>query len=358
MVQLHGNLDFFRCSLCSHLTSWESVNEMALISGEVILCPNCISVQEERRISRKRINICVGHLRPNIVLFHDLDDPCSERKATIIDNDANSRPDVLLIISTSLAVDGPRHELKSKLIPAIRHNGGKVIYVNNRPPPKGFCKPVVDYIFEMDCDIWVQELATRKPSLWDNEVLSEPQCLSFGFEFHPKARTVDEVIKEAESKLITIGDYSDNQFRLQIKEEVKEDLSPFLPQKWLSTSPLMCVLSLFGWNESTKVLHSKHTNVDVNNVQERRKMLGGPVWPIGQKHTCIIVPYNPENHWILIEVDIPARVIQYYNSLPGYDLSLLCRFVEEQIKCVDEQFGQDYSTWNSSVDDVSTFLFL
>lgn len=358
VVQLHDNLEFFQCSYCRHLTSWDSIYEMALISGEVIPCPNCVSMLEERRTRGKRTNVHVGHLWPNIVLFHDIDDPLSERKASIIDNDTNSRPDVLLVIGTSLTINGPRYELKSKLIPAIHCKSEKVIYVNNRSPPKVFCKPVVDHIFEMDCDIWVRELATRKSSLWNNEVVPEPQRLSSGFEFRPQARTVDEVIKEAESKLINIGDYSNIQFRLRTKEEVKEDLGLFLPWRWLTTSPIMCVLSLFGWNESTVVLHSKHTELDMNDVQQRKKMLEGPVWPVGRKHTRIIISYNPGNHWILIEVNISAHVIRYYNSLPGYELGVFCKFVETQIKRVGEQLGQDYSTWNPPLDGVSTSLFL
>lgn len=85
------------------------------------------------------------------------------------------------------------------------------------------------------------------------------------------------MIKEAELQLISISDYSDVQFRTRTKEEVREDLSPFLPSHWLSTSPLMCVLSLFGWDESTIVLHSKHTDFDVNDVEKRKEMLDGPV---------------------------------------------------------------------------------
>jgi len=164
VVQLHGNLDSFRCSYCAHLTSWDGVYETVLVSGEEVSCPNCVSNREERQAKGKR-TIHAGHLRPNIVLFDDIDDPLSDTKASIIDNDANSRPDILLIIGTSLAVGGPTYELKNKLIPAIRRNNGKVIYVNNSPPRKPFCKPLVDHIFEMDCDIWVRKLATHEPSL-------------------------------------------------------------------------------------------------------------------------------------------------------------------------------------------------
>ena len=85
------------------------------------------------------------------------------------------------------------------------------------------------------------------------------------------------MIKEAELQRISIGDYSDVQFRTRTKKEVREDLSPFLPLHWLSTSPLMSVLSLFGWGESTIVLHSKHTAFNLNNFEKRKEMLDGPV---------------------------------------------------------------------------------
>jgi len=128
------------------------VRETALAFGEIVLCPECASRVEERRRRGGRTNIHVGHLRPNIVLYHDIDDPLSETKARIIDKDANSTPDALLVVDTSLAIDDPRYELKNKLISTIRQNGGKVIYVNNNPPPRAFSKLVVDHIFEMDCD--------------------------------------------------------------------------------------------------------------------------------------------------------------------------------------------------------------
>ncbi len=120
VVQLHGNLDSFRCSYCSHFTSWDGVRETALASGEIVLCPECASKVEERRRRGGRTNIHVGHLRPNVILYHDIDDPLSEAKARIINEDAESTPDILLVVSTSLAIDGPRYELKNKLIPAVR----------------------------------------------------------------------------------------------------------------------------------------------------------------------------------------------------------------------------------------------
>jgi len=61
-------------------------------------------------------------------------------------------PNILLVVSILLAINDSRYELKNKLIPAVRRNGRKVIYVNKNPPPRVFSKPVVDYIFEIDYD--------------------------------------------------------------------------------------------------------------------------------------------------------------------------------------------------------------
>ena len=355
VVQLHGNLDSFRCSYCNRFTDWNGVCETALACGEIISCPECESKVEERRRRGERTNIHVGNLLPNVVLFQDIDDPLSEMKASVIDKDAKSKPDVLLVIGTSLAVDGPRYELKNKLIPAVRRNGGKVIYVNNKPPPRPFSKPVVDHIFEMDCDRWVRGLAVQESSLGADEAGGIPRRLSCGFDFQQKAATVNEVIEEAERRLISIGDYSDVQFRAKTREEVREDLSPFLPLNWLSTSPLMCVLSIFRWNDSTTILHSKHTDFDVNDIKARKGVLEAPVWPIGRKHTRVIVPHNTGNHWILIVVDIPIRTISYYSSLSGYDVGNSCQYVEEQMKRVGEKLGQNYSSWNPPTEGVNKF---
>ncbi len=152
MVQLYGNLDSFRCSYYSHFTSWDGVRKTALASGEIVSCPEYASKVEERRRRGGRTNIYVRHLRPNVILYHDINNPLSEVKARIINEDAELTPDILLVVGILLAIDGPRYELKNKLIPAVRWKGGKVIYVNNKPPPRAFFKPVVDHIFKMDCD--------------------------------------------------------------------------------------------------------------------------------------------------------------------------------------------------------------
>ena len=173
------------------------MHDTALASREIVLCPECTSRVKEQQRRKERTNIHIGHLQPNIVLYHNIDDPLSKTKARVINKDADSMPDVLLVIGTSLAINSPRYELKNKLIPAVCQNGGKVIYVNNNPPLRAFSKPIVNYIFKMDCDYWVQELAAREPSLQKDEAEHSSQHLFCGFNFQPKAKTVNEVIKRS-----------------------------------------------------------------------------------------------------------------------------------------------------------------
>ncbi len=273
VVQLHGNLDSLRCTFCRYHTNWEKVDQMTLLSGKDIPCLQCTSIVEERRARGARTNIHVGSLRPNIVFLHDVDDPLSERKAELINQDGNSKIDMLLIIGTSLAIDGVKKVLGSTFIPAVRRSGGKVVYVNNVRPPKAFCKPKADFIFEMDCDLWARKLAQYEPSL-GLDVLHPAHLPSSDHNTSPKAKTVAEAIQAAESTFISIGDYSDIPYRLKDQRAVRDDLGCFDVDGWLSTSPLMCILSLFKWGDTTKILHSKFMDFDPSDASAGDRLLG------------------------------------------------------------------------------------
>jgi NAD-dependent SIR2 family protein deacetylase len=349
VVQLHGNLDSLRCTSCRYRTDWDEVDQMTLLSGKNIPCLQCTSIVEERRARGARTNIHVGSLRPNIVFLHEYDDPSGERKAELIDQDSNLKVDMLLIIGTSLAIDGVKQVVGSTFIPAVRRSGGKVVYVSNVRPPKAFCKPKVDFIFEMDCDLWVRKLAECEPSL-GLDVVRPARLPYFGLDTSPKAKTVTEAIQAAESTLISIGDYSDIQYRLKDPHQVREDLGCFRVDGWLSTSPLMCILSLFDWGDTTKILHSEYMNFNPSDASAGERQ--GLVWPVGRRHTRVVIPHNPGNHWTLMVVDLPNRVVYYYNSLSGYDLEAAIMFLQAQMKRAGEEIGKDYSTWNAPIDGV------
>jgi len=96
------------------------VREIALAFEEIVLCFKCASRVEERRKKKKRTNIHVKHLRPNIVLYHDINNSLNETKARIIDKNANSTSNAFLVVNISLIIDDSRYELKNKLISTIR----------------------------------------------------------------------------------------------------------------------------------------------------------------------------------------------------------------------------------------------
>ena len=118
----------------------------------------------------------------------------------------------------------------------------------------------------------------------------------------------------------------------------------------------MCVLSLFEWGELTLVMHSKFMAFDMHDVREIQKKLKGIFWPIGRHHTRIIVPYNPGDHWILIEVDIPDRVVRYYSSLPGYEVNAACKYVKTQVMRAGTRLGRHQPELGPPVDGVRALL--
>ena len=128
------------------------MREIILAFKEIVLCSEYASKIKEQRKREKKKNIHVKYLRLNIVLCHNIDDSLSEIKIKIIDKDANLTLNVFLIINTSLIIDDLKYKFKNKLIPAIRRNNEKMIYVNNNSSFKIFFKSVIDYIFEMNYD--------------------------------------------------------------------------------------------------------------------------------------------------------------------------------------------------------------
>ncbi len=92
------------------------MRETALTSKEIVLYPKYALKVEERRRRGGRINIYVRYLRPNIILYHNINNPLSEVKARIINKDIELTPDILLIINTLLVINDLRYKLKNKLI--------------------------------------------------------------------------------------------------------------------------------------------------------------------------------------------------------------------------------------------------
>lgn len=128
------------------------MREIIFVFEKIILYFECALKKKKRRKKKKKMNIHVEYLRFNIVFFHNIDDFFNETKTRIIDENAKSTSNVLLIINTSLIINDSKYKFKNKLISTIRRKDEKMIYINNKFFSRAFFKFVIDYIFEMNCD--------------------------------------------------------------------------------------------------------------------------------------------------------------------------------------------------------------
>ena len=167
VVQLHGNLDVLRCTLCGKTSGWdEGGREALLLGGKAPECLSC-TLQDQSRRDRGKRGTAVGSLRPNIVLYGE-EHPAADAISNITTNDLRFGPDVLLILGTSLHVHGLKILVKefAKAVHARTGGKGKVVFVNLTKPPESIWNGVIDYWVAMDCDQWVGSMKRHRPDVW------------------------------------------------------------------------------------------------------------------------------------------------------------------------------------------------
>ncbi|KAL2037544.1 hypothetical protein N7G274_009656 [Stereocaulon virgatum] len=181
VVQLHGDLDMLRCTLCQQICQWKDKDEARLVAGKAPICHFCTILNEDRRDRGKR-GTKVGTLRPNIVLYGE-EHPAADAVGTIIAHDLALSPDVLLVLGTSLHVHGLKILVKefAKAVHARANGKGKVIFVNLSKPSDSIWKDVFDYWVSMDCDEWVSALRGNRPDIWQIQRELKPSvCKGLG----------------------------------------------------------------------------------------------------------------------------------------------------------------------------------
>ncbi|KAJ3522571.1 hypothetical protein NMY22_g11837 [Coprinellus aureogranulatus] len=99
-VQLHGDIHRVRCVMCSAEFPCAEEHLSAFLEGTAPDCPECLS-RSEARVARSARAIRVGSLRPAIVLY-DEPHPLGEDIGTIQMADVNKKPDLLIIMGTSM----------------------------------------------------------------------------------------------------------------------------------------------------------------------------------------------------------------------------------------------------------------
>ncbi|RDB29419.1 NAD-dependent histone deacetylase HST3 [Hypsizygus marmoreus] len=178
-VQLHGDIHRVRCMSCSaeypctpeHLTMFRE--------GTPPTCPEC-AVRLNARVARSARPIRVGSLRPAIVLY-DEPHPLGDDIGSIQSADVARRPELLIIMGTSLKVHGLRKLVKdfAKAVHAsarcpstssAKPWAGKVIFVN-RTPPAAEWADIIDYHVAGETDVWVDKVVEdwkkMRPADWE-----------------------------------------------------------------------------------------------------------------------------------------------------------------------------------------------
>ena len=167
VVPLHGDLDLLRCSLCQDLCAWDEHGRMeCFLGGEAPQCGKCEAKNQNRRDSGKR-GLSVGLLRPNIVLYQE-EHPSNALLSPLPPFDIGQKPEVLLIMGTSLKVHGLQKLIRefSRSIHTRKGMKGKVVLVNRTKPAESLWNEYIDEWICMDCDDWVKDLRSRREDLW------------------------------------------------------------------------------------------------------------------------------------------------------------------------------------------------
>ena len=166
VVPLHGDLQHLRCMLCQSLCEWSDAATEMFLDGLAPECEACGRKSDEREATGKR-GLSVGSLRPNIVLYGE-EHPSNTILTPLVSFDAASRPEVLIIMGTSLKVYGLQKVVRdlAKAVHSQQEGKGRVILVNRTRPAESIWDGVIyDYI-AMYCDDWVRDLRDRRSDLW------------------------------------------------------------------------------------------------------------------------------------------------------------------------------------------------
>ncbi|KAG1757121.1 DHS-like NAD/FAD-binding domain-containing protein [Suillus lakei] len=196
-VQLHGDIHRVRCTFCSAEMPCTEEHLYAFENGKAPNCPECTS-RSEARVARSARALKIGTLRPAIVLY-DEPHPLGDDIGTIQTMDIARKPDMLIIMGTSLKVHGLKKLVKdfAKVVHATgtgtTPNGtpkvqkswqGKVVFVNKTPPGSEW-SDIIDYHVAGETDAWVDKVLEdwkkMRPSDWEIQQTLDHTDESGGF---------------------------------------------------------------------------------------------------------------------------------------------------------------------------------
>lgn len=148
-----------------------------------------IGVIDASRVSRSARAISVGSLRPAIVLYEE-NHPFAEEIGGIQAYDLTRKPDVLLIMGTSLKVHGLKLLVKD-FAKKVHSRGGIVVFVNATAPAKKEWDGIIDYHVMGQTDQWVdrceEDWKRVRPGDWEVQTLLDRDMVALGTKGKGKA---------------------------------------------------------------------------------------------------------------------------------------------------------------------------
>ncbi|KZV74873.1 DHS-like NAD/FAD-binding domain-containing protein, partial [Peniophora sp. CONT] len=175
-VQLHGDIHRVRCTFCSVDLPCTEEHLRLFGVGQAPDCPEC-AFRAQERVARSARPIKIGTLRPAIVLY-DEPHPLGDDIGVIQTSDLSRRPDLLVIMGTSLKVHGLRRLVRefAKAVHAGAPEGKpstyayKVVFVNKTPPGSEW-SGVIDYHVGGETDAWagrvLDDWKRVRPADWE-----------------------------------------------------------------------------------------------------------------------------------------------------------------------------------------------
>ena len=194
-VQLHGDIHRVRCMACSAEYPCTNEHLAAFEMGNAPDCPECLSrclchithpilmidtdspFTAEARVARSARATRVGSLRPAIVLY-DENHPFGDEIGAIHTADLARKPDMLIIMGTSLKVHGLKKLVKdfARTTHSCATSGSrkpfKVLFVNKTPPGAEW-SDIIDYHISGETDQWsnrvIEDWKKMRPADWETQ---------------------------------------------------------------------------------------------------------------------------------------------------------------------------------------------
>ncbi|KAJ3046061.1 hypothetical protein HDV00_003810 [Rhizophlyctis rosea] len=173
VVQLHGDLDTVICTLCNTVAKFDDLMRLTFLDGAPPPCSTCEERVNTRLALGKRM-LSIGYFRPNIVLYNE-NHPKGEEIAQVTNRDIKKKPDLLIVMGTSLKVVGIQNLVK-QLAASVKDSGfvnkGKVIFINNREVDSSW-DDVFDFHILGNTDDVVEELKGELQKLDEAKALRQ-----------------------------------------------------------------------------------------------------------------------------------------------------------------------------------------